>query len=150
MNFTNIIKLNSMALVCKRTIPTEGPLLAGKVSANFCRQRMSRGQCNESPWSLISVFQIRSRYFHIQVALQLYSGGWVNLTNIISAKNSLSGKNRYFVQRHIRTPTSGSTWCPMRTEIPHLQLCHSHLNQILAILFVKTNENHNIVTNIFP
>jgi hypothetical protein len=29
-------KLNSMAVVCKRTIPTERPLLVGEVSANLC------------------------------------------------------------------------------------------------------------------
>jgi hypothetical protein len=29
-------KLNSMALVRKRTIPTEGPPLVGEVSANLC------------------------------------------------------------------------------------------------------------------
>jgi hypothetical protein len=29
-------KLNSVALVRKRTIPTERPQLLGKVSANFC------------------------------------------------------------------------------------------------------------------
>jgi hypothetical protein len=31
-----IIKLNSVALVCERTIPTERPPLLGKVSDNFC------------------------------------------------------------------------------------------------------------------
>jgi hypothetical protein len=29
-------KLNSVALVSKRTIPTERPTLVGQVSANFC------------------------------------------------------------------------------------------------------------------
>jgi hypothetical protein len=31
-----IIKLNSVALVRKQTIPTERPPLVGEVSANFC------------------------------------------------------------------------------------------------------------------
>jgi hypothetical protein len=30
------LKKNSVALVRKRTIPTESPLPAGEVSANFC------------------------------------------------------------------------------------------------------------------
>jgi hypothetical protein len=30
-------KLNSVALVRERTIPTEQPLLVGKVGTNFCR-----------------------------------------------------------------------------------------------------------------
>jgi hypothetical protein len=31
-----LTKLNSVALVRKRIIPTEGPPLVGEVSANFC------------------------------------------------------------------------------------------------------------------
>jgi hypothetical protein len=34
--FANNLKLNSVALVRKRTIPTERPPLVGEVSANFC------------------------------------------------------------------------------------------------------------------
>jgi hypothetical protein len=40
---------NSVALVRKRTIPTERPPLVGEVSINFCGQRVSRGQRNGSP-----------------------------------------------------------------------------------------------------
>jgi hypothetical protein len=49
--------LNSVALVCKRTIPTERPPLVGEVSGNICGYRVLRGQHNEFPWPLISVFQ---------------------------------------------------------------------------------------------
>jgi hypothetical protein len=59
-------KLNSVALVSKRTLPTERPPLVDEVSANFCGQRVPRDQCNGS----------RSRYFSIQVAPQLYSWDW--------------------------------------------------------------------------
>jgi hypothetical protein len=53
----NTIKqTNSVALVRKRTIPTERPPLVGEVSANFRGERVSRGQRNESPQPLISVF----------------------------------------------------------------------------------------------
>jgi hypothetical protein len=45
-NFTKL-KLNSVALVRKRTIPTERPPLVGEVSANFSGQRVLRGQRNE-------------------------------------------------------------------------------------------------------
>jgi hypothetical protein len=43
------VMLNSMALVRKRTIPTERPPLVGEVSANFCGQWVSGGQRNGSP-----------------------------------------------------------------------------------------------------
>jgi hypothetical protein len=49
-------KTNSVALVLKRTIPTERPPLVGEVSANFSGKRASRGQRNESPRPFISVF----------------------------------------------------------------------------------------------
>jgi hypothetical protein len=45
-----------MALVRKRTIPTERPPLVGEVSANFCGESVLRGQRNEFPRPLISVF----------------------------------------------------------------------------------------------
>jgi hypothetical protein len=46
----------SVALVRKRTIPTERPPLLGEVSANFCGKRVSRGQRDRSlrPYSRIS------------------------------------------------------------------------------------------------
>jgi hypothetical protein len=50
-NFTKFVlfKLTySVALVRKRTIPTEWPPFVGKVSANFCRQRVPRGQRDRS------------------------------------------------------------------------------------------------------
>jgi hypothetical protein len=48
-------KKNSVALVRKQTIPTERPPHVGGVNANFCGQRVSRGQRNWSPWPFISV-----------------------------------------------------------------------------------------------
>jgi hypothetical protein len=46
MIYTNMkkLKLNSVARVHEGTIPTERPPLAGELSANFCGQRVSRGQ----------------------------------------------------------------------------------------------------------
>jgi hypothetical protein len=38
-------KRNSVALVRKRTTPTERSPLTGEVSVNFCGYRVSRGQC---------------------------------------------------------------------------------------------------------
>jgi hypothetical protein len=46
----------SVAVVRKRIIPTERPPLVGEVSANLCGYRVLRGQRNEFPWPLISVF----------------------------------------------------------------------------------------------
>jgi hypothetical protein len=51
----SLTKLNSVTLVRERTIPTERPPLVGEVIANFCGQRVSRGQRDGFPWSLISV-----------------------------------------------------------------------------------------------
>jgi hypothetical protein len=44
-------KLNSVALVRERTIPTERPPFVGEVSANFCGHAVSRGQRGGSLWS---------------------------------------------------------------------------------------------------
>jgi hypothetical protein len=52
----NALKTNSVAVVRKRTIPTERPPLVGEVSANLCRYKVLRGQRNEFPRPLISVF----------------------------------------------------------------------------------------------
>jgi hypothetical protein len=55
VHFQEIIK-KSVVLVRKRTTPTERPPLVGEISTNFSRQKVSRGQRNESPRPLISVF----------------------------------------------------------------------------------------------
>jgi hypothetical protein len=75
-----VLKLNwtPWPLVHKWTIPTERPPLVGKVSANFCRERVSRGQRNGFPWLLNLGFLDRSHYFFIQVTPQLSSRGWVD------------------------------------------------------------------------
>jgi hypothetical protein len=55
-NLTDL-KLNSVAVVRKRTNPTERPPRVGEVSANLLRgERVLRGQRNEFPQPLISVF----------------------------------------------------------------------------------------------
>jgi hypothetical protein len=70
--------LNSVAVVRKRTIPTEWPPLVGEVSANVCGQRVLRGLAQRIPTAVNLCFLDRSRYFSIQVALQLSSLGWVD------------------------------------------------------------------------
>jgi hypothetical protein len=50
------LKKTPWPVVRKQTIVTERLPLVGEISANFCKQRVSRGQCNKSPWPLISVF----------------------------------------------------------------------------------------------
>jgi hypothetical protein len=49
------LKLNSVALVRKRTIPAERPPHVGEVSAKFCEQSVPCGQRNESQRPLISI-----------------------------------------------------------------------------------------------
>jgi hypothetical protein len=51
-----VTKKNSVAVVRKRTIPTERPQLVVEVSANLCGYSVLRGQRNEFPRALISVF----------------------------------------------------------------------------------------------
>jgi hypothetical protein len=51
----NELQTNCRALVSQRTIPTERPPLVGEVSASFSGSRVSRGQRDGSPRSLISV-----------------------------------------------------------------------------------------------
>jgi hypothetical protein len=65
-------KINSVALVRERTIPTERPLLVGKVNATF-----ADGGCHvvsaADPYDRNLGFSDWSRYFFFQVAPQLYS-----------------------------------------------------------------------------
>jgi hypothetical protein len=70
--FKNQTKTNSVALVRKRTIPTERPRLVGEVSANFCGQRVSRGQRNGSP-------RPYSRVSRPEPLLFLPSSSWIVL-----------------------------------------------------------------------
>jgi hypothetical protein len=44
-----VLKLNSVASVRQRTIPSERPPLVGEVSAKFCGYRVPRGQRDVSP-----------------------------------------------------------------------------------------------------
>jgi hypothetical protein len=55
-SINKLIKPDSVAVVRKRTIPTERPPLVGEVSANFFGQRVLGGKRNEFPRPLISVF----------------------------------------------------------------------------------------------
>jgi hypothetical protein len=52
-----------VALVSERTIPTERPQLVGEVVSTFAGWRVSRGQRNGFPRSLISVFLTGSATF---------------------------------------------------------------------------------------
>jgi hypothetical protein len=60
MRYRSVVKLkklNSVALVRERTIPTERPPLVDEVSANFCGKRVSRFLRNGSsrPYSMYSI-----------------------------------------------------------------------------------------------
>jgi hypothetical protein len=68
----------SVALVRKRTIPTERPPLVGEVSAKLSRVQSVAWSGQRIPMAVILGFLDRSRYFFIQVAPQLSSRGWVD------------------------------------------------------------------------
>jgi hypothetical protein len=70
-------KTNSMVWVRERTIPTERPPLVGEVTANFCGQRVPRGQRDGFLWPYSRLSRQEPLLFY-QVAPQLYSRGWVD------------------------------------------------------------------------
>jgi hypothetical protein len=63
LEYVTIKKKPSRALARQRTMPTKRPPLVGEVSASFSGQRVSRGQRNESPRPLISVFKTGAATF---------------------------------------------------------------------------------------
>jgi hypothetical protein len=69
------LKLNSVAVVRKRTIPTERPPLVGEVSANLLRVDGSAWSAQRIPTAVNVGYLDRSRYILIQVAPQLSSRG---------------------------------------------------------------------------
>jgi hypothetical protein len=60
---TNKQQNKSVALVHKRTIPTERRTLVGEVRANFCGEWVSRGQHNGSPRSYSWFSRLESLLF---------------------------------------------------------------------------------------
>jgi hypothetical protein len=66
-----------MVWVRERTIPTERPPLVGEAIANFCGERVPRGQRDGSlrPYSR---FSRQEPLLFYQVAPRLYSRGWVD------------------------------------------------------------------------
>jgi hypothetical protein len=68
-------KLNSVALVSERTIPTERPPLVDEVSANFLLIEGVAWSAQRIPPAVSLGFLGRSRYFFFQVAPQLSSQG---------------------------------------------------------------------------
>jgi hypothetical protein len=88
-------KLNSVALVHERPIPTEGPQLVGELSANFLGIEGVAWSAQRIPTVIILGFLDRSRYFSFQVAPQLSSRGWVDpVTDPLLLRKSGSGGNR--------------------------------------------------------
>jgi hypothetical protein len=67
-----------VAVVRKRTIPTERSPLVGEVSANFWGVEGAASSAQWIPTAVNLGFLDRSRYIFIQVAPQLSSRGWVN------------------------------------------------------------------------
>jgi hypothetical protein len=69
------LKLNSVALVRERTIPTERPPFVGEVSVNFLRIEGFAWSAQRIPTVVNLGFLDRSRYFFLEVAAQLSSRG---------------------------------------------------------------------------
>jgi hypothetical protein len=87
-------KKNSVAWVNERTIPTERQPLVGKVSANFCGQRVPRSQRDESLRTYSRVSRPEPLLLS-QVTPQLYSLGWVDsVPDPLLLRKSSSVQNR--------------------------------------------------------
>jgi hypothetical protein len=78
LNTSPLKKLNSVALVRERTIPTEQPTLVGEVSANLFAYRGCHVVSVTDPCGRILGCLDRIRYVFFQVAPQLYSRGRVD------------------------------------------------------------------------
>jgi hypothetical protein len=102
------------------SIPTERLPLGGEVSANFFADKMCHVVSVTDPYSRILVFLDRSRYCFFQVALQLYSRGWVDpvLDPLVLRKSGSTGN---------RTRTSGSE---ARRTVSWVDLDFSFLTQV--------------------
>jgi hypothetical protein len=74
MRYFLIIKLNSVALVRERTMPTERPPLVGEVVPTFADRGVA-WSAQRIPTVVILGFLDRSRYCFFQVASQLSSRG---------------------------------------------------------------------------
>jgi hypothetical protein len=70
-------ELNSVALVCKQTIPTEGPPLVGEVSAKFAERRCHVASATNST-DVNFDYLDPEPLLAIQVDPQLHSRGWVD------------------------------------------------------------------------
>jgi hypothetical protein len=81
--FVVATKLNSVAWVRERTIPTEWPPLVVEVSANFCGKRMPRGQRDGS-------LQTYSRLSRPEPLIYLPSTSSVVLTRLSGPRFSIS------------------------------------------------------------
>jgi hypothetical protein len=88
-------KLNFVALVRERTIPTERPPLVGEVNANFLRIEGVAWSAQRIPTVVNRSFLDRSCYFSFQIDPQLYSRGWVDpVTDPLLLRKSGSAGNR--------------------------------------------------------
>jgi hypothetical protein len=76
--FIVFIQTNSMALVCKRTIPTERLMHASEVSANFCGLRGVTWSVQQIPTAVNLAFLDLELLLYIQIAPQLSPRGWVD------------------------------------------------------------------------
>jgi hypothetical protein len=87
---------NSGALVRQRTVPTERPPLVGEVSGNFSWERVSRGQRNESPRPLISVFQTGAATF-------LSSNSSLILTSLSEPRSRPTSSQKIWKRRELNS-----------------------------------------------
>jgi hypothetical protein len=104
-------KINSVAWVRKRTIPTEWPPLVGEVSANYTDRGYHVVSVTD-PYDRILGFLDRSRYFFFQVAPQLYSREWVEpVPDPLLLTKSGSAGNRTLTTR----PQRRSLFCKVQS-----------------------------------
>jgi hypothetical protein len=69
MSLLTYLVTYSVALVHKRTIPTERPPLVGEASANFCGYRVARGQ-RDIPTAVLRLFKFYELFFSLNFTFQ--------------------------------------------------------------------------------
>jgi hypothetical protein len=78
MTITRYILKKLCGLSPRANYTNRGPPLIGEVSANFSRQRVSRGQRNGSPGPYSQLSRPQNHYYFFHAASELYSQGWVD------------------------------------------------------------------------
>jgi hypothetical protein len=105
-------KTNSVALVRERTIPNERQPLVGEVSANFCGQRVLRGQYNRSlqPYSRPS--KLKFPKWSVQFMAKILYGFLISLMKTKLSSYLMLSPNLLILAIFLYSPVSSCLFGP--------------------------------------